>query len=242
PDSLIFPDLCRQPFADLWLINDKGLCLEKPNFGKEELSSPTLPNRFLVIVPAASVRDIAEKAKRAVIESFQSVCLAVKEKMAATLRINSDEWEGIWQRQTTDFIETYWAATPFEDVKDLAGFISEYKQLMGVTGNWEFDNLLKAYEKGFTPNIGTAYGQIYRLTEKTLGSRKAVRDFNQQDEPNHKCTLCGVREPVHPGMHKDQSCTKEFGALKGFWQDKVMPAFPQIRRSERLCAVCSTKR
>ena len=125
PDSLIFPDLCRQPFADLWLINDKGLCLEKPNFGKEELSSPTLPNRFLVIVPAASVRDIAEKAKRAVIESFQSVCLAVKEKMAATLRINSDEWEGIWQRQTTDFIETYWAATPFEDVKDLAGFISE---------------------------------------------------------------------------------------------------------------------
>jgi CRISPR-associated protein Cmr2 len=241
PDSLIFPDLCRQPFADLWLINDKGLSLEKPNTGKEELSSPTLPNRFLAIVPAASVRDIAEKAKRAVKESFQSVCLAVKEKMATTLQINSDEWEGIWQRQTTDFIETYWAATPFEDVKDLAGFISEYKHLMGVTGNWEFDNLLKAYEKGFAPNIGTAYGQIYRLTEKTLGSRKAVRDFSQQDEPNHKCTLCGVREPVHPGMHKDQSCIKEFGALKGFWQE-VISAIPDFRKSERLCGVCATKR
>lgn len=241
PDSLIFPDLCRQPFTDLWLINDKGLSLEKPNTGKEELSSPTLPNRFLAIVPSASVRDIAEKAKRAVKESFQSVCLAVKEKMATTLLINSDEWECIWQRQTTYFIETYWVATPLKDVKDLAGFISEYKQLMGVTDKWEFDNLLKAYEKGFTPNIGTAYGQIYRLTEKTLGSRKAVRDFSKQDEPNHKCTLCGLREPVHPGMYKEQNCTEEFGALTGFWRE-VISAIPDFRKSERLCGVCATKR
>src|SRR3990172_6524588 len=48
PDSLIFPDLCGQPFADMWLI-DKGLQIEKPK--SEELSSPTLPNRFLAIVP-----------------------------------------------------------------------------------------------------------------------------------------------------------------------------------------------
>jgi len=238
PDSLIFPDLCRQPFADLWLINDKELSLEKPNTGKEELSSPTLPNRFLAIVPSASVNDIANKAKAAVKETFQSACNAVKEKMSEKVGISSDEWEGIWQRQTTDFIETYWAATPFEDVKDLAGFISEYKHLMGVTDKWDFDNLLKAYEKGFTPNIGTAYGQIYRVIEKALGSRKAVRDFSRQDEPNHKCTLCGVREPVHPGT----SCSDNFKALNDFWKEKVMPAFPQIRRSERLCAVCSTKR
>ena len=155
---------------------------------------------------------------------------------------SSAEWDDIWQRQTSDFIETYWAATAFEDVKDYADFIGEYKRLMGIAGQWDFDNLLKAYKKGFDPNIGTAYGQIYRLTEKTLGSRKAVRDFKQQEEPNHKCTLCGVREPVHPGIHNDQSCKEEFGALKGFWQERILPEFPQIRRSERLCAVCATKR
>jgi CRISPR-associated protein Cmr2 len=243
PDSLIFPDLCRQPFADLWLINDKGLSLEKPNTGKEELSSPTLPNRFLAIVPSDSVKAIAKKATARVHETFRSVCHAVKEAMETKLDIKPDEWEHIWSRQIDDFIETYWAATIFEDVKDLAGFTSEYKQLMGVTDKWEFAYLLKRYEeRGFPPNIGTAYGQIYKLTEKALGSRKAVRDFSQQDEPNHKCTLCGVREPVHPGTHKDQNCAEEFGALTGFWRDRILPEFPQIRKSERLCVVCITKR
>lgn len=242
PDSLIFPDLCRQPFADKWLIDEKGLNLEKPNIGREKLSSPTLPNRFLAIVPSDSVKAIAEKAKGRVHESFRSACHAVKEAMETKLDIKSDEWEHIWSRQTDDFIETYWAVTTFENVKNLTGFITEYKQLMGVTDKWEFDKLLKAYEKGFEPNIGTAYGQIYKLTEKAIGSRKAVRDFNQQDEPNHKCTLCGVREPVHPGMYNGQSCTEEFGALRDFWQKKVMTNFPQIRKSERLCGVCATKR
>ena len=126
-------------------------------------------------------------------------------------------------------------------MKDYTGFISEYKRLMGVTDNWKFDDLLKAYKKGFDPNIGTVYGQVYRLTEKTLGSRKAIRDFSQQDEPNHKCTLCGVREPVHPGMYKDQRCSDEFGALKGFWQE-VISKISDFRKSERLCGVCTTKR
>ena len=240
PDSLIFPDLCRQPFADLWLIRDKKMDIAEPN--EKELSSPTLPNRFLAIVPSDSVEEIAEKAKKRVHETFLSACQAVKEAMETKLGIKPDEWDNIWNRQAADFIETYWAATIFEDAKDHTGFIDEYKQLMGIKDNWEFDGLLKAYEKGFDPNIGTMYGQIYRLTEKTIGSRKAVRDFKQQDEPNHKCTLCGVREPVHTGTHNDKSCSEDFGALRGFWQDRVLPEFPQIRKSERLCAVCSTKR
>ena len=69
PDSLIFPDLCRQPFTDKWLI-EKGLDVKEP--GNDELSSPTLPNRFLAIVPADSVKVIAEKAKKRVREYLYS--------------------------------------------------------------------------------------------------------------------------------------------------------------------------
>ena len=232
PDSLIFPDLCGQPFADKWLIDEKGLKLEEPNISRDELSSPTLPNRFLAIAHKGSVKDIAEKAKQAVKATFKEVCNTVKAKMAETLKIvDSPEWEEVWNRQTEDFIETYWAAVPVDNYND---FLKAYKPLMGLTSDTDFDKLLKEYEaKGFAPNIGTVYGQIYKFTEKTLGSRKTVRDFKQTDEPNHKCTLCGVREPVHPGIHNGKS---------GFWQEKVLPAFPQIRKSERLCAVCVTKR
>jgi len=239
PDSLIFPDLCRQPFADLWLINNgKGLNIEKPK--PEELSSPTLPNRFLAIVPAGSVEDIADQSKKAVKGAFKEVCNTVKTKMAEILDIVSSEWDEIWNRQIEDFIETYWAAVLVNNYTD---FLTTYKQLMGITSVTDFDKLLSEYQrKGFAPNVGTVYGQIYRFVEKTLGSRKTVRDFQQIGEPNHKCTLCGVREPVHPGTYNERSCSENFGALRGFWQEKVLPTFPQIRKSERLCGVCITKR
>jgi CRISPR-associated protein Cmr2 len=238
PDSLIFPDLCGQPFADKWLI-DKGLQVDNPK--SEELSSPTLPNRFLAIIPEDSVKDIADRAKQAVKDTFKDICNAVKTKMAEEIfKIDSSEWDAIWRRQTEDFIETYWAAIPVDNYAD---FLNDYKPLMGIKSDAEFDRLIKEYEaKGFAPNIGTVYGQIYHLVEKTLGSRKTVRDFKQTDEPNHKCTLCGVREPVHPGTYKNQSCSDKSGALKKWWQEVVLPAFPQIRKSERLCAVCVTKR
>lgn len=238
PDSLIFPDLCGQPFAEKWLVDEKKLKL--PNISTDELSSPTLPNRFLAIVPENAVKDIADKAKQAVKDTFKEVCGAVKEKVAEILKIDSSQWDAIWSRQTEDFIETYWAAVP---VDNYYKFLSAYKPLMGLTNDTDFDNLLKEYKaKGFDPNIGTVYGQIYRLVEKTLGSRKAVRDFKQTDEPNHKCTLCGMREPVHPGTYNNQNCSDTSGALKKWWQEVVLPKFPQIRKSERLCAVCVTKR
>jgi CRISPR-associated protein Cmr2 len=238
PDSIIFPDLCRQPITDLWL-KEKGLEISG-KIRSEEFSSPTLPNRFLAIVPDSSVADIADKAKKAVKGTFHAVCQPVKEKMARALAINSNEWETIWKRQTEDFIETYWASSTVDNYTD---FLSYYKSLMNIHSEWKFEKLLKEYEeKGFTPNIGTVYGQIYRLTEKALGSRKSLRNFNQQDEPNYKCTLCGVREPVHPGIYNSKNCSEDFGALRGFWQESVMTKFPQIRKSERLCGVCVTKR
>ena len=241
PDSLIFPDLCAQPFADKWLKDEKGIDVRPP--GNEELSSPTLPNRFLAIVPASSVSNLAESAKKAVQSTFQDICNSVKNLMEERLGLKSGDWNMIWDRQSSEFIETYWAALLIEDVKGLDSFMKKYKSIMGIGDYWQFDDLLKQYEeRGFSPNIGTAYGQIYRLTEKTLGSRKSLRNFKQQEEPNHKCTLCGVREPVHPGTYNEQSCSDASGALKKWWQEKVTPEFSQIRKSERLCAICATKR
>jgi len=238
PDSIIFPDLCRQPIVDLWL-KEKGLEIGG-KIGSEELSSPTLPNRFLAIIPDSSVTEIADKAKKAVKETFYAICQAVKEKIARALSINSNEWETIWKRQTEDFVETYYASSTVDNYTD---FLSHYKSLMNIHSEWKFEKLLKEYEeKGFAPNIGTIYGQIYRLTEKALGSRKSLRDFDQQEEPNYKCTLCGVREPVHPGIYNSQNCSEDFGALRGFWQESMMAQFPQMRKSERLCGVCITKR
>jgi CRISPR-associated protein Cmr2 len=237
PDSIIFPDLCRQPMVDLWLIS-KGLDVGKPS--KIELSSPTLPNRFFAVVPEAAAKDIAERAGKAVRDAFIEACTAVRAGMERVLGIDAGAWIDLWERQTKGLIETYSACTPI-DKPD--AFLDRYTSLMGIRADWAFGRLFREYkEKGFEPNVGTVYGQVYRLTEKALGSRKALRDFGQEAEPNYKCTLCGVREPIHPGTYNGQECVETFGALRGFWQEKVLGAFPEMRASERLCGVCATKR
>lgn len=242
PDSIIFPDLIRQPFCDLWL-RDKGLqWIQKPK--KDDLSSPTLPNRVLAILPEDRADDIAKKADISVKTGFKEICLSVKEKLENTIEeLKGDsKWNEIWDRQIKDFIEVYWAILPMGRKDEHKAFIETYKTFLGNELIEGFERLLKEYEtRGFGPNIGTVYGQLYKFIEKRLGSRKTIRDFSQQSEPHYKCTMCGTREPVHPENYNNQSCEK-YDALVGFWKGRLRKDFPDIKASERLCAVCLTKR
>ncbi len=242
PDSIIFPDLMDQPFCNLWL-KERGLeFIEKP--GWEFLSSPTLPNRALAILPKDNAEHIAKKAEGAVKDVFTEICFAVKNEIENSLNeLKGDAgWEEIWNRQTRDFLEVYWSILPIGKKSEYKGFIDTYKTLLGNDLLKDFEKLLKEYEtKGFGPNIGTVYGQMYRFLEKAHGSRKTVRNFFQQSEPHYKCTMCGIREPVHPERYNNQDC-KEYGALTGFWKERLSGEFQDIKPSERLCAVCLTKR
>ncbi|MEW6042460.1 MAG: type III-B CRISPR-associated protein Cas10/Cmr2, partial [Elusimicrobiota bacterium] len=242
PDSIIFPDLINQPFCNLWL-REKGLgFIEEPR--KDELSCPTLPNRVLAILPRDSAEDIANKAEELVKSTFKEICFAVKEGLEDRVNgLRGDTvWDGIWARQIKEFIEIYWVVLPMGKKDEYKAFIETYKTFLGEELLKDFEKLLKEYEeKGFGPNIGTIYGQLYRFLEKGLGSRKTIRDFLQQSEPHYKCTMCGLREPVHPEKYNDQSCEK-YGALVNFWKEKLSEKLPDIKASERLCAVCVTKR
>ncbi|HHT9159336.1 MAG: type III-B CRISPR-associated protein Cas10/Cmr2 [Ignavibacteria bacterium GWB2_35_6b] len=242
PDSIIFPDLMGQPFCNLWL-KEKGLKFIETS-RREAVSSPTLPNRLLAILPKNNVEKIARDAEQAVNNVFTEICFAVKEKIESSIvELKNDAiWEEIWNRQSKDFLQIYWAVLPMGKKDEYKGFIETYKTFSGSELLKDFEKLIKEYEtKGFGPNIGTVYGQLYRFLEKTHGSRKSIRNFSQQSEPHYKCTMCGVREPVHPERHNNQSC-KEYGALVGFWKEKLRNKFLDIKLSERLCVVCLTKR
>lgn len=240
PDSIIFPDLLGQPFCDLWLRHKELQFLENPKTKTEKISSPTIPNRFLAFLPKEKAEGMAKKAEDSVKKVFKELCWTTKEKIEVKIGIKDMIWENIWKRQTEEFMEIYWTIVP--TVIDYKAFITNLKSLMGDNALGKFAELLKEYEtKGFQPNIGTVYAQYYKLIEKILGSRKTIRNFRQQEEPHYKCTMCGLREPVHPEKYNQQDC-REFGTLRAFWREKIAKEFFQIKESERLCGVCLTKR
>lgn len=236
PDSIIFPDLCGQPFADLWLIEEKGLhFIQKPS--EEMLSSPTLPNRFLAILPVDEAANLARRVEERVRDVFKTICFTVKECVEREANITPDhEWNRIWQRQVENFLETYWAVLPWgEDYKPFLETFRTWCQPMQQP--WEFASIVEQYEKtGYAPNIGTCYSKLYALTERGLGSRKATRDFTQHVEPHFKCTMFAELEPVHLAEHTD------FGKLREFWNRQMLPRLPLLRSGERLSAIALTKR
>ncbi len=82
------------------------------------------------------------------------------------------------------------------------------------------------------------YRESYIGAELLFGSRKAVRNFNQINEPGYKCTLCGQNEPLN--LQPEGSLNRS--ELKKFW-DMVRSQTGYIfREGEHLCAVCTTKR
>ncbi|RMD64751.1 type III-B CRISPR-associated protein Cas10/Cmr2 [Candidatus Parcubacteria bacterium] len=236
PDSIIFPDLCGQPFVDLWLREEKGLkFVQKPS--REELSSPTLPNRFLAILPARAAREMAQEIEERVKSAFKEICFAVKQRVERDVGIDPDAvWDDIWERQVSNFLETYWAVLPWEN--DYRQFLQVFKfWCEPQQESWEFDTLVEQYEKtGYTPNIGTCYSKLYMLTERGLGSRKATRDFEQQVEHHFKCTMFAELEPVHLEGQEN------FRGLREFWNETMLPKLPMLRSGERLSAIALTKR
>ncbi len=238
PDAIIFPDLCGQPFVDLWLREEKWLKhIKDSEITSSALSSPTLPNRFLAIVPTDEAEQIAQDVTREVRNVFKDICFTVKTRIERDVGIVPDDtWNNIWERQTTNFVETYWAVLPWD--KDHNRFLETFKSWCNPQQDpWEFDLILQQYEKaGYTPNIGTCYGKLYALIERGLGSRKATRDFAQQIEPHYKCTMFGELEPVHLGEHSD------FSKLRNFWNKVMLPHLTSLRSGERLSAIALTKR
>src|SRR5690625_6588953 len=67
------------------------------------------------------------------------------------------------------------------------------------------DDIFNAYEKGgFDPNLGTLYGRFYEIVEKSVGSRKALRNFHQLEEKGYRCSLVPGLASLTPEGEKIQ--------------------------------------
>ncbi len=179
------------------------------------------------------------------------------------------DWKDIWKRQIEDFLEPriFWVVLPWDA---LGGDLDEIKEKFGELGDIP-ENLSRLYEvlkeKGCMPGenaISIAYPLLSSLAGRLITTRKNLRHFAQVKEPGHKCTQCGVREALHIGIVREVFVEEvvekgdkkipdmdPYPEVRAFWEvlrrvgegggDKPKLA-GRIRRGDRLCAVCLTKR
>ena len=254
PDTIIYPNLLGQPLVDRWLyfevfknspladLNESDFeNLSKSKFKEwfekwkdfenkkvkelnEKLTIANLPNRFLAVVPYD--KDLANKCEKAFKNKLKGLANEVYEvSKKIGIDLSNDIKDDI-KEDLNSYFKVYWAMMPWsadesylpndalEDYKALLGEDELYKTIEGIIKHPYYS----------TANVGSAYPLLLELTEKLLGARKSIRDFNQLEEPGEKCHLCG-----------------EFEVLKLDW-DKLNLNRGTLKEGEKLCGVCLTKR
>ncbi len=233
PDHVLFPSLIGQPLVDLWL-HEKGVLKDKPMPDKLRLA--TLPNRFFAVVPADQAEKLAKEAEKAVRDEWHRLAKKVWNELCSKVA-NFAKARPIWDRQLAQFPEIYWAIYRWDATPQ--GIAERFKDL---TGSEQFTEWLKHTKGAYEHNQGSVYAACYELTERALGARKALRDFDDRNEPASKCSLCGERQVL-------SDLTEEFPRNwreqeKIFWKEvaKAFSGDVDAEGKECLCAICAIKR
>lgn len=260
PDAVIFPNLLGQPLCDRWL-HSKGILTQQPK--PEDLILPSLPNRFLAIVPASQGADLAKKADEKMRSQWREITKAVRVYLEQKLKYTPN-WSKTWERQTENIFETYWQVYPWRPTGNEPIQDKEYQRFLDVHKLYLDDRydrtqkILEVYAKDdrqgggqYAPNIGAIYSDLYFITEKLLGSRKGLRNFLQVDETGEKSTLGGDRACLYDGVDNLQNNQAEDfdkvprQEIRNFWirlAQELGNLEIQDTGQERLDAVELTKR
>ncbi|MCX7761272.1 MAG: type III-B CRISPR-associated protein Cas10/Cmr2, partial [Candidatus Kryptonium sp.] len=245
PTNIIYPDLYKQPLVD-WFIKKNFKDFELLEFKEEHLQLPTIPNRFVAILPLINKSEIdklVEQMKGEIDKTIQEAKKTIFSKRGLKLDI-SNEIRGKIDSQLSEFPEIYWVALPWRiDSRDIS--TSDFKNILD-------DNILKKYEdlwefaknKGeYKPNIGLLYELIYSVLERFMGSRKNVRTFKQPnvEEKGRKCSVCGERDVIFFKETKNKSKFTRYNNSVIDLTEKDIPV-KFIADGEGLCAICFLKR
>lgn len=183
----------------------------------EELVVANLPNIFTALLPAVQAEDLARRAEAAVWEARDEIFRSVKravERAAhkAGAGALGSQWDDTWARQRRQFLQ----ANVFWAIMPLPE---------------PGDYARASIDGGFL-----------------LSARKTLRQFFQEGEPDgsEKCTLCGIRAAVHPEGHGGYGRLRAFcesiAKVEGDDRNDIPKLAGRLRRGDRLCAVCLTKR
>ena len=267
PDHIVFPYLKGQPMADMWISKEFGVELFSLSESRRSLLSPSLPNRFLAIVPNDRVEEIGEGVRFAVEEAWYEISEKTfnefQEKVLNKLNNfdnkSLDFLKAMWEEQVKDFLEMHYESVRWSpDEESLSNLDSPesverfkeiYSGLLNLTDEEkakEFKDLLEEN------NMGMMYGFLYGLVDRGMGMRKSLREFPQKSELGSKCTICGERSALIYGIKEE--LTKEFRNKSiplrthdyiEFWKAIASAAEQGIFDSEgkdRLCAIGVIKR
>src|SRR5665213_3118 len=109
PTALVYPALRGIPLLDLWL-HTQGV-LTKDKLPRSDLRlTPSLPHRFLALVPCgangAAAEALAKQCREAAAKAWQEIANEVKQRVKSKLDSLFDGWDKRWASQIESYFST----------------------------------------------------------------------------------------------------------------------------------------
>lgn len=207
PDHLIFPQVRGNALIDQLLSDHLGNSLDISDCGMQkrmqnELLLPTLPNRFLALIPAENAEHIMQECKDAVASKWKEICSDVHTLINTEMGDDFPNWDELWEVQRDSFPRcdaiVQKLLTPEKAIRELEKGFPPYKgdirkHPVLLNKHWaehcipEKDTKFldsRNYEKDddgryILNNTGYAWSISYMMAEWKFGALKAARPFEQ---------------------------------------------------------------
>ncbi len=237
PTSIIYPDLYKQPLMDWYLKNKKQIKAIK--YDPDSVQLPTLPNRFVAILPTTEkqeIHQITENIKNKVYQEIEQIKQTIFKKLRIHLK---EEQKSFVDHQFKDFPKINQVAISWRhqdrdiEINDLKDFFDDdtLKQWKDIFG------LAEKYGE-HPPRVGMLYQLLYTALEKSHGAIKNQRGFEQVVEEGRKCSVCGERNVM---FYLESDKQKFEGFNSNAYSIKNTPK-KYFEEGEGLCAICFLKR
>lgn len=247
---VIFPDHAQSQIYDTATKTD----VPWPRKQVADCYTPSIPNRFLAITDN-DPRSRLEKAKKAVMETWQTIANEVRKSVDANLTGGRDRLSSLQEKvlsadqvparnqavvSDTSAIQKNFPATRTcswgNATQKIDSFVLDEDQWNNQICNRSFEILYVWREKSEDEDYPKAYQEV----EALLGARKASRLFDLLPaQEGYACSLCGLLTALNPAGYTERK------QLRQWWEDVMRQRKlfrHRFRKGEHLCAVCTVKR
>ena len=241
PTALVYPALRGNPLMDLWLHAQKnGLEKVVPLPSKKSRQAPSIPNRFVALVPwgpnGAEARALSAACEEAVQAAWRRLADDVHACLDSKLSAIAPDWARRWQEQIESFFEVRTTTLPGRNLDD-----NTLANLLGGAGSfdgaWPEAAKVRGLADAIPPNERPGYHQRsagrwqaqLEASARLMEARRSIRHVPtiEVETPSlPKCSLLGSYEQM---------------GLACLW-DKVSIKGVRLRDQDRFSAVALCKR
>lgn len=247
PTAMVFPALRGNSLTDLWLrsIPELEILVAKPS--DQARLAPSLPNRFVALVPNGKDGKIAsafaDACQTGINAAWQHLEDDIRNWLDPKFSALDSEWARHWDSQITSFFEVTTSTCPVNDLDEsVMASLIDGKQNFGEVWT-DAQKVRRLHEDipleqrpGYRQDKAGRWQAQLEISARMTEAQRSIRHVPQLAEvwpAGPKCSLLGTYEQMGPANLSESS---------EFWNAAREEIGNELRERERFCAVALCKR